>query len=761
MPTILDITTFAYQTGTLTIAAGDTTAVFTGSSLTSAVKDGDYLLAGGSLSPIETVTDDTHAELFTEWAGADVTDGTYVILKASLLRYHTALIGYDAATFISMLDGTAVWYAVEGSEPDPSIGEEGQRALKSNVTPWKQWLRTGGIWVEQAGSPGGQGDPGEPGATWIVQASEPSTDFPTNSLWLDSDSADLDVYQLGGSPLDWVDTGINLKGATGAAGLGVPVGGTTGQVLSKISGTDNDTAWVDAPQSLPTGGTIGQVLTKSSSTDGDATWSDPSGDIAGDTHAATAKATPIDADELALVDSASTPSAFGLKKITWANIKSSVANWLISTGRIRDVLTADRAYYVGFNIPVPSISIASPAVVSSTAHGLAAGSPVVFDVPLNTTVATVTIASPGVVTFSNHGFAAGRPILFRTTGALPTGITAGTTYYVISTGLTTNTFQFATTAGGSAVNTSGSQSGVHEVSTVGSLPTGITAGATYYVIAAGLTSNSFEISATLGGSAVNTSGTVTGTPIYRAYTGNDASDGKSNSAAGAFLTIQKSLNVASLLDINIFSVNINLAGGLYTAGAAIAAPWLGSGSVNLVGNTTTPANVLVDVGASANPFSVSGGGYIVISGLELRGNIGLLSQRGSRIYISTAVRFGACAAYHMYANSGQIVVFGGYTISGNAAAHLNSDAGGSITSAGLAISLIGVPAFSSAYAIAGGVGSAIIGYSCTFTGTATGSRYSVGQGALINSNGGGTSYFPGNAAGSGTNFSVSPWGLYQ
>lgn len=36
------------------------------------------------------------------------------------------------------------------------------------------------------------------------------------------------------------------KGDPGADGLGVPVGGTTGQVLAKIDGTDNNTNWVDA-----------------------------------------------------------------------------------------------------------------------------------------------------------------------------------------------------------------------------------------------------------------------------------------------------------------------------------------------------------------------------------------------------------------------------------------------------------------------------------------------------------------------------------
>jgi hypothetical protein len=36
-------------------------------------------------------------------------------------------------------------------------------------------------------------------------------------------------------------------GAPGADGVGVPVGGTTGQLLAKVTATDFDTAWVDAP----------------------------------------------------------------------------------------------------------------------------------------------------------------------------------------------------------------------------------------------------------------------------------------------------------------------------------------------------------------------------------------------------------------------------------------------------------------------------------------------------------------------------------
>jgi hypothetical protein len=88
--------------------------------------------------------------------------------------------------------------------------------------------------------------------------------------------------------------------------------------------------------------------------------------------------------------------------------------------------------------------------------------------PEKSSTATITIASPGVVTWSggNHGRRAGDKVKFSTTGALPSGIVAETAYYVLSTGLTSDSFRISETDGGSAVGTSGTQSGVHTVTTV-------------------------------------------------------------------------------------------------------------------------------------------------------------------------------------------------------------------------------------------------------------------------------------------------------
>ena len=74
---------------------------------------------------------------------------------------------------------------------------------------------------------------------------------------------------------------------------------------------------------------------------------------------------------------------------------------------------------------------------------------------------TVTIASPGVFTLNGHGLINGDPVRLSTTGALPTGLNTTTTYFVV--GADANTFRLSATVGGAAINTSGTQSGTHTV----------------------------------------------------------------------------------------------------------------------------------------------------------------------------------------------------------------------------------------------------------------------------------------------------------
>lgn len=80
-------------------------------------------------------------------------------------------------------------------------------------------------------------------------------------------------------------------------------------------------------------------------------------------------------------------------------------------------------------------------------------------------VAAVTIssASPGVVTYAAHPFVANDRVVFSNSGgALPPELTAGTVYFV-KTVLSVNTFTVSATAGGAAINTSSAGTGTHSV----------------------------------------------------------------------------------------------------------------------------------------------------------------------------------------------------------------------------------------------------------------------------------------------------------
>ena len=74
-------------------------------------------------------------------------------------------------------------------------------------------------------------------------------------------------------------------------------------------------------------------------------------------------------------------------------------------------------------------------------------------------VVTMTIASPCVVTWTANGLSTGDPIKFSTTVSLPTGVIAGTLYYVDV--IDANTFHIKDVPGGTSVVTSGSQTGTH------------------------------------------------------------------------------------------------------------------------------------------------------------------------------------------------------------------------------------------------------------------------------------------------------------
>lgn len=135
----------------------------------------------------------------------------------------------------------------------------------------------------------------------------------------------------------------------------------------------------------------------------------------------------------------------------------SAATPFVTTASPLLVPTGAMLPYAGITAPTGFLMCDGSAVSRSTYSAL-------FSI-LNPTLGTVTIsiASPGVVTKTSHGLYTGDSIYLTTTGALPTGLSANTRYWV--TRVDADTFKLATSQANALastnINTSGSQSGTH------------------------------------------------------------------------------------------------------------------------------------------------------------------------------------------------------------------------------------------------------------------------------------------------------------
>lgn len=237
---------------------------------------------------------------------------------------------------------------------------------------------------------------------------------------------------------------------------------------------------------------------------------------------------------------------------------------------------------------------------------------------------------------------------------------------------------------------------------------------------------------------------------YVDTSGSDSNDGLS-SGAGAFATLQKAWDVISSLDLSIYSVTVQVADGSYSGFTIDKAP-VGGTRVTFEGNTSTPTNVVLS-GTNTIVATAPSAIPVRFQYLQMGSSAGdtIRLTAPCQVEIGTNVVFGSTQWSHMsvLAPGAFIKRVGNYTIAGGGQRHLSTEgAGAKIENGGTAtITLTGTPAFSVAYAHARW-GSMISDYNKTFVGSATGVRYSAVANAVIFTNGGGASYFPGDSAGS-------------
>jgi hypothetical protein len=233
--------------------------------------------------------------------------------------------------------------------------------------------------------------------------------------------------------------------------------------------------------------------------------------------------------------------------------------------------------------------------------------------------------------------------------------------------------------------------------------------------------------------------------------GSDSNDGLANTAGGAFLTIQKAIDVvAGSIDLGAYSVTIQVGNGTYT-GQVIPKSYVGAGPVIIQGDTTTPTNVVIST-TSNNAVNMNG----VVGAWKLRGvklqttttGFAINMNNGSVLGIAN-INFGAVPTNysHMIVQGNSVLTIeGNYTISGGASGgrHWYASQMGLIQVVGSwTVTLSGTPGFGivalcdrMSYMMLAGL---------TYSGSATGTRYSALQNSIIYTNAG---TLPGDVAGS-------------
>lgn len=236
--------------------------------------------------------------------------------------------------------------------------------------------------------------------------------------------------------------------------------------------------------------------------------------------------------------------------------------------------------------------------------------------------------------------------------------------------------------------------------------------------------------------------------------GSDSNDGLTNTSGGAFKSVQKAIDTVASLIIGANNVTIKLADGTYSnsdANVLVSSPWLGTGTVTIEGNTTTPGNVILS-GNQGDGTILLKAGRLTITGMRIEGSFGVCVSGLARLDIGAKIEFGTITNYQIYVNNqGFIWCRNSYSIVGDFNTHIIVIGPGVVDIAGITISFIGSRTYT-AYAYIDRNGT-LLHHVNTFDDGAgsppvvTGSKYYLANGGGIFVNGAGTSYLPGSTAG--------------
>lgn len=221
--------------------------------------------------------------------------------------------------------------------------------------------------------------------------------------------------------------------------------------------------------------------------------------------------------------------------------------------------------------------------------------------------------------------------------------------------------------------------------------------------------------------------------------GSDSNNGLADNAGGAFLTLQKAVDTVSILDARTFNVTIQVRDGTF-AGCTVK-PLFGTGTFSIIGNTTTPTNVIITP-VSGRCFYVRFGSRVTISGFELGAGAtsGFNIIEGSKVTAS-AITFGGGTTYGGYVyDKSSLTITGAVRFKAGYATIFYAEDGFLFTYGSVLTFDVGCTCTTYTYATGA---SRTRQDNSPFTGTLTGKRSNVLQNSILNLSGAGETYLPG------------------
>ena len=229
--------------------------------------------------------------------------------------------------------------------------------------------------------------------------------------------------------------------------------------------------------------------------------------------------------------------------------------------------------------------------------------------------------------------------------------------------------------------------------------------------------------------------------------GSDSNSGLANTSGGAFLTIQKAVDVCAAIDLGIYDATIMVGAGTWTAATTLKT-LVGAGKVIIRGaNADMTSTVVHTTGASC--FSGTFAGLYKFEWMRLQtttSGYSISAFGGGAVVEWANVDFGNAAETHVMCASGaRAESVGPYKISGGGYAHAAAYDNATLQLGAYTTTITGTPAFSGGFVVSDR-GSSAVAVGPSFSGSATGPRYRATLNGTIITLGGET-FLPGDAAG--------------